>query len=195
MIDFKYNIENFKDLLLDVYSLRCDIKHNVYYAYESPYYNIKDETKSLYDICKKIKNLKGFDDDKINLKLYLKIELCSNEDIVLDDFLLESIIKFKNMLSKYKLNFDFYIKDDCISMKLDIVDISIDVFDILFCTFNNRYNLDNKLCISFDPLSDNKYRILSTNNTIIANRNTFIEIKNKYPYIDKVEGYNYVYER
>ncbi len=189
MSNFKYNITNFEDLLLDLFSDENDLKVDCSYIYKNKYHY----DQKLYSFVKHVKKCYKTD-DIIDVDLYLCIKIMDNDykNIVLSDFFIDRLKRFKNEMNRMKLPFNFECeKHNMIIGYIHIDKISVKFNDIILCTTNNRFS-ENKFGIFFNSLSDSKYSIYSMDTN---DKFTFAEIDKKSKHIEDIKKYKYEVQR
>ncbi len=188
MSNFKYNITNFEDLLLDVFSDENDLEVSCFYRYYNSNKRIYSND-NLYSFVKKLKKYyKSGDIIEIILESHIQIrEKEYNKHIVLSDFFLDRLNIFKKEMSRRHIECNFTIGDGGLYSKIFIDKISVRFDDIIVCTTNNRYS-ENKFGIFFNSLSENKYSIYSMNTD---DKFTFIEIDKNSKHIEDIQNYKY----
>ncbi len=186
MSNFKYNITNFEDLLLDVFSDENDLEVSCVYRYSNKRIYSSD---NLYTFVKKLKrHYNSGDIIEVNLETHIQIrEKVYNKHIVLSDFFLNRLNMFKEEMTRRHIEFNFTIGDGSLYSKIFIDKISVRFDDIIVCTTNNRYS-ENKFGIFFNSLSVNKYSIYSMNTD---DKFTFVEIDKNTKHIENIQNYKY----
>lgn len=186
MSNFKYNITNFEDLLLDVFSDENDLEVSCVYRYSNKRIYSSD---NLYTFVKKLKrHYNSGDIIEVNLETHIQIrEKVYNKHIVLSDFFLDRLKMFKEEMTRRHIEFNFTIGDGSLYSKIFIDKISVRFDDIIVCTTNNRYS-ENKFGIFFNSLSVNKYSIYSMNTD---DKFTFVEIDKNTKHIENIQNYKY----
>ena len=186
MSNFKYNITNFEDLLLDVFSDENDLEVSCVYRYSNKRIYSSD---NLYTFVKKLKrHYNSGDIIEVNLETHIQIrEKVYNKHIVLSDFFLNRLNMFKEEMTRRHIEFNFTIGDGGLYSKIFIDKISVRFDDIIVCTTNNRYS-ENKFGIFFNSLSENKYSIYSMNTD---DKFTFVEIDKNTKHIENIQNYKY----
>ena len=188
MSNFKYNITNFEDLLLDVFSDENDLEVSCVYRYYNSSKRIYSDG-GLYSFVKKLKKYYNSGDIiEVNLETHIQIrEKVYNKHIVLSDFFLNRLNMFKEEMTRRHIEFNFTIGDGSLYSKIFIDKISVRFDDIIVCTTNNRYS-ENKFGIFFNSLSENKYSIYSMNTD---DKFTFVEIDKNTKHIENIQNYKY----
>ena len=112
MSNFKYNITNFEDLLLDVFSDENDLEVTCVYRYYNSNKRIYSND-NLYSFVKKLKKYyKSGDIIEIILESHIQIrEKEYNKHIVLSDFFLDRLNTFKKEMSRRHIECNFTIGD------------------------------------------------------------------------------------
>lgn len=188
MSNFKYNITNFEDLLLDVFSDENDLDVSCFYRYYNSNKRIYSDD-GLYSFVKKLKrHYNSGDIIEVDLELSIQIrEKEYNKHIVLSDFFLDRLNMFKEEMIRRHIEFNFTIGDGGLYSIIFIDKISVRFDDIIVCTTNNRYS-ENKFGIFFNSLSENKYSIYSMNTD---DKFTFVEIDKNTKHIENIQNYKY----
>ena len=188
MSNFKYNITNFEDLLLDVFSDENDLEVSCVYRYYNSNKRIYSDD-GLYSFTKKLKKYYNSGDIiEVNLETHIQIrEKVYNKHIVLSDFFLDRLKMFKEEMTRRRIPFNFTIGDGGLYSKIFIDKISVRFDDIIVCTTNNRYS-ENKFGILFNSLSEKKYSIYSMD---IDDKFTYVEIDKNSKHIENIQNYKY----